>query len=138
MVDALREAHRVLADGGILIDARPDSRADARVQRVRPEGRFQTIGSLGTRPDTATDDRLSDRAVASAKRARLFRGHGARIWWHRLPFATFPDLRAYLTGHLRLASRIDWTAQGRRAPRDGAYAIERPLQFELLRKIKSR
>src|SRR5213594_2892548 len=73
MVDALREAHRVLAEGGILIDARPDSRVDARVQRGSGP-RFVTVGALGTRRDTETDDRLSDRAIAAAKHLRLFRG----------------------------------------------------------------
>src|SRR5437870_368559 len=134
MVDALQEAHRVLAEGGILIDARPDSRVDARVQRGSGP-RFVTVGALGTRRDTETDDRLSDRAIAAAKHLRLFRGRGGRRWWHRLPFARFADLRSYLDGHLRLVSRIRWSAAGRPAPRDGPFAIERPLRYEVLDRL---
>src|SRR2546428_9196332 len=93
MVDALREAHRVLAEGGILIDARPDSRVDARVQRASGP-RFVTVGVLGTRRDTALDDRLSDRAIAAAKRLRLFRGPGGRRWGHRRPSARLAELPA--------------------------------------------
>jgi len=33
MVDALVEVHRVLAPGGTLVDARPDSRVPAYVER---------------------------------------------------------------------------------------------------------
>src|SRR2546428_7943160 len=102
MVDALREAHRVLAEGGILIDARPDSRVDARVQRASGP-RFVTVGVLGTRRDTALDDRLSDRAIAAAKRLRLFRGRGGRGGGQRPPFAPVLALSAYPSGPLALS-----------------------------------
>src|SRR2546428_2108423 len=109
MVDALREAHRVLAEGGILIDARPDSRVDARVQRASGP-RFVTAGALGTRRDTALDDRLSDRAIAAAKRLRLFRGRGGRPWWPPPPFPRLLDLRAILGGPPVPPWPIRWSA----------------------------
>src|SRR6266545_2347644 len=41
MVDALRQAHRVLAPRGILVDARPDSHVLAHAEHVFAPGRYR-------------------------------------------------------------------------------------------------
>src|SRR5207247_10105123 len=63
MVDALREVHRVLVPCGILIDARPDSRVHAYVERRRGRG-FQRFGVERTNSTELKHDRASDRAIA--------------------------------------------------------------------------
>lgn len=68
MVHALREAHRVLRPGGILIDLRPA----ARHRRVGlSDGR--RWASVGLMHESLDDDHAADRAVAEVTRAGLFR-----------------------------------------------------------------
>src|ERR1700694_5527738 len=78
MVDALGEIHRVLAPGGTLVDARPDSRVPAYAERRKPRG-FQRFGVVKTSSLELANDRASDRAIARVVRAGLFkrRRHGA-------------------------------------------------------------
>ena len=130
MVDALHEVHRVLRRGGLLIDARPDSRVLAKVVVL---GRV--VGTLTTQPGTVVDDRASDRAVAYVKREGLFRSlrHGRH--WHPMRFADMRDLRVYLDGSLRLSHRVRWRIPAEARRRFGAEAVTivRAVRFEVLR-----
>ena len=47
MVDALKEAHRVLRPRGILVDARPDSRVVAYAERETANGTISTSHRFG-------------------------------------------------------------------------------------------
>src|SRR5438094_715356 len=71
MVHALREVHRVLAHGGILVDARPDSRVFAYAERRKARG-FQRFGLVSTSRLEHANDRASDRAIARVVRETLF------------------------------------------------------------------
>src|SRR5438477_109792 len=72
MVDALGEVHRVLAPGGILVDARPDSRVPAYVELRKPRG-FQRFGLVRTSRPEVANDRASDLAIARVVRDGLFK-----------------------------------------------------------------
>src|SRR4051812_15140749 len=106
MVDALHQAHRVLAPRGILVDARPESRIVAYAERRRARS-FQRFGIIRTARTEVTNDRLSDEAIARVVRERLFRhGHRGRFW-HRVAFESLAELRTYLSEHLRFVKHAD-------------------------------
>jgi hypothetical protein len=135
MVHALHEAHRVLRPGGLLVDARPDSRLLARVEHLDRARRV--VGTVSTSRETAGDDRASDRAVARVKRAGLFRRRRAGGLVYRVQFASLAELQAYLSDHLRLVRRARWSvdaATRRRWKRD-RFAIQRPVRYELLDRL---
>jgi hypothetical protein len=133
MVDALREVHRVLASRGLLIDARPDSRVLARVERRKARG-FQGFGTVRTRAIEMGNDRASDRAVARVVRDGIFRRRRHGRFWHRVPFDTLAELRGYLREHLRFVTRADWTADAaaRRRYANEPFVIRRAVRHELL------
>ena len=135
MVDALHEAHRVLRPGGLLIDARPDSRRPAGVLHG---GR--TVGTLGTTRDTLVDDRAADRAIARVKRERLFRSRREGVFMHHVAFAGTDAMQTYLNEHSRLVRRVRWRAGAveRRRWRDDTFRIERPIRYELLERLGER
>lgn len=128
MVDALHEAHRILVERGVFVDARPDSRVPARVRARSVRGRV--IGTIGTQRPTKTDDQLSDRAVQEVLRRKLFHSRRRGRLWHAIPFEDSAELNDYLSGHLRFSGRVRWTvpAARRRTP----LFVERAVRFEIL------
>ena len=128
MVDALEEARRVLVDGGVLVDARPDSRVAARVRPQGPRGKI--IGTIGTQRVTKMDDQLSDRAVRDVLRRDLFVSRRRGRIWHAIPFEDRSELQDYLADHLRFSRRVSWRVP--RAKREGELVVERAVRFEIL------
>ena len=128
MVDALNEARRILVDGGVLVDARPDSRVTARVRIGDPRGTI--IGAIGTQRETKTDDQLSDRAVRDVLRRGLFRSRRRGRIWHAIPFEDRSELQDYLDDHLRFSRRVIWRVPV--AKRVGRLVVERAVRFEIL------
>src|SRR5436305_3150677 len=131
MVDALEEARRILKDGAILVDARPDSRVTARVRAGRADGRI--IGTIGSQRLTKHDDTMSDRAVRDVLKRGLFRSRRRGRLWHGIPFETVDELQDYLDDHLRFSRRIRWRAPAAR--REGPLFVERAVRFELLERV---
>ena len=139
MVDALGEVHRVLAPGGILVDARPDSRVAAYAERRKPRG-FQRFGVVKTSRLELANDRASDRAIARVVREGLFnRRHGGRFW-HLVPFSSLAELRIYLREHLRFVHRADWVvdAATRKRHANDQFVIRRAVRYALLEALPSR
>jgi hypothetical protein len=130
MVDALHEAQRILVERGVFVDARPDSRVQARVHAGTARGRV--IGTIGTQRPTKTDDQLSDRAVREVLREQLFRSRRHGRLWHAIPFEDSAELNDYLRDHLRLSRRVSWTAPAAR--RTTPLFVERAIRFEVLEK----
>lgn len=138
MVDALSEVHRVLVPGGVLIDARPDSRVPAYVERRRTRG-FQMFGAVRTNRVELANDRASDRAIALVVSQSLFRSRRRGRFWHRVPFESLPGLRAYLREHLRFVHRATWVVDEatRRRHANDHFFIRRAVRFELLESVRS-
>jgi hypothetical protein len=130
MVDALQEAHRILVERGIFVDARPDSRVQARVRAGSARGRV--IGTIGTQRLTKTDDQMSDRAVREVLRRKLFRSRRRGRLWHAIPFESSAELNDYLMDHLRFSRRVRWLAPTAR--RTTPLFVERAVRFEILEK----
>jgi hypothetical protein len=135
MVDALHEVHRVLAPRGVLVDARPDSRVLAHVERRKTSG-FQRFGTVRTSSVEMRNDRASDVAIARVVREGLFRRTKPARFWHPVPFDNLAELRHYLSEHLRFVKRADWTvdAATRRRHADEPFVIRRAVRYELLTK----
>src|ERR1700694_342126 len=138
MVDALGEIHRVLAPGGTLVDARPDSRVPAYVERRKPRG-FQRFGVVKTSRPESANDRTSDRAVARVVRPGLFTRRRTGRFWHLIPFSSLPELRTYLSEHLRFVHRAEWVVDRatRRRHSNDQFVIRRAVRYELLEALRS-
>jgi SAM-dependent methyltransferase len=138
MVHALGEIHRVLAPGGILVDARPDSRFPAYVERRKPRG-FQRFGIVKTNRLELANDRASDRAIALVVREGLFKRKRRGRFWHRVPFSDLAELRTYLWEHLRFVHRAEWVVdtETRKRYSNERFVIRRPIRYELLEALSS-
>jgi len=137
MVDALNEARRVLRPRGILIDARPESRLYAYVERQTAAGTYRQAGTIATARETLVDDRSSDRAVASAVRKGWFRSLRAGRFWHRVLFEDRGGMQTYLDEHARFVHRVRWMvdpATRRRWDAD-PFAIRRAVRYELFERL---
>ena len=137
MVHALREVHRVLVPGGILVDARPNLRVLAYAERRRGRG-FQVFGVVNTNNAEHVQDRASDLAIASVVGARLFRRRRRGRFWHRVPFDNLAELRQYLREHPSFVHRPRWVVDKamRRRYADSEFVIRRPVRYELLEKSR--
>lgn len=136
MVHALREIHRVLAPGGILVDARPDSRVPAYAER--PNGRgFQRFGLINTSRTELASDQASDRAIEIVVGEGLFKRRRSGRFWHRVPFESLAALRRYLWEHLRFVRRARWVvdAATRKRHSNERFVIRRGVRFELLERV---
>jgi hypothetical protein len=133
MVDALVEIHRVLAPGGTLVDARPDSRAPAYAERRRPLG-FQRFGVVKTSRLEVANDRASDRAIALLVGEGLFKRGRRGRFWHFVPFSSLPELRTYLREHQRFVHRVEWVVDvaTRKRYSNDQFVIRRAVRYELL------
>lgn len=133
MVHALREIHRVLAPRGLLIDARPDSRVFAYVERATARG-VKRFGVVGTNRTERANDRTSDRAVSVAVEERLFRSRRGGRFWYRIEFDGLSDLREYLREHQRLVHHAKWVvdAATRRRHATEPFVLRRAARFEIL------
>jgi hypothetical protein len=139
MVDALGEIHRVLAPGGTLVDARPDSRVPAYAERRKPRG-FHRFGLVKTNRLELANDRVSDRAIARVVREGLFKRKRRGRFWHLVPFNSLADLRKYLSEHLRFVHRAEWVvdAATRKRYSNDEFVIRRAVRYELLEALRDR
>src|SRR5258705_6304622 len=128
MVDALQETHRILVERGVFVDARPDSRVQARVRARSARGRV--IGTIGSQRLTKTDDQMSDKAIRDVLRRKLFRSRRRGRLWHAIPFEDAAELNDYLADHLRFSRRVTWSAPASR--RTTPLFVERAIRFEIL------
>jgi len=133
MVDALHEAQRILVERGVFVDARPDSRVQARVRAGSARGRV--IGTVGTQRPTKSDDQMSDNAIREVLRRKLFRSRRRGQLWHAIPFEDESELNDYLGDHLRFSKRVRWLAP--RSRRTAPLFVERAVRFEILEKLRS-
>jgi len=133
MVDALGEIHRVLAPGGTLVDARPDSRVPAYAERRGPRG-FQRFGVVKTSRLEVANDRAADRAMARVVREGLFKRRRGSRFWHLVPFSSLAELRRYLSEHLRFVHRAKWVVDRatRKRYSNDPFVIRRGVRYELL------
>ena len=133
MVDALVEIHRVLAPGGILVDARPDSRVPAYAERRKPRG-FQRFGVVKTSRLELANDRTSDQAITRVVLNGLFKRRRSGRFWHRVPFSDLAELRKYLWEHQRFVHRAEWVvdAATRKRHSNDKFVIRRAVRYELL------
>ena len=138
MVDALSEIHRVLVPGGILVDARPDSRVPAYAERRKARG-FQRFGVVKTSRPELANDRASDRAIARVVREGLFKRRSRGRFRHLAAFGSLAELRSYLWEHPRFVHRAAWVvdAATRNRHSNDQFVIRRAVRYELLEALRS-
>src|SRR2546428_10689223 len=91
MVHALREAHRVLRPGGILVDLRP-----APKHRRVGLGQGRRWRLVGVMREEFDEDRSANRAVAQALREGFFRRGARAEFLLDREMDTLDDFRAWL------------------------------------------
>ena len=137
MVDALKEAHRILRPRGILVDARPDSRVLAYAERQGPTGSYRRGGSIATARVEHANDGSSDRALATALRNKWFRSLRRGRFWHRVLFEDRLAMQRYLDDHPRFVHRVRWIVDPatRRKWEGDPWAIRRAVRYELVERL---
>lgn len=137
MVDALKEAHRILRPGGVLVDARPDSRVFAYAEHELPKRKHRQAGVIATARAELANDRTSDDAVATAVRNGWFRPRRSGRFWHRVLFEDRGAMQRYLSDHARFVHRVRWMVDRakRRRWEEDPWAIRRAVRFGLLERI---
>ena len=121
-----------------MVDARPDSRVLASVQRRTARG-FQRFGVVKTSRLEIASDQASDRAIARVVRAGLFKRGRRGRFWHLVPFNSLADLRSYLAQHLRFVHRAEWAVDSatRKRHSNDPFVIRRAVRYELLEAVRS-
>ena len=136
MVHALREAHRVVAPGGVVIEMRPS----AIHRRVAVE-RGKTRRHIGVMRENFHRERQADRAVARAVRAGWFRERAARSFSCTRIMDTLEDYRTWLGDfyavtnsppHEWLVERIEHALET--APDGSRIIVTAPVTVRLLKK----
>ena len=137
MVDALREARRILRPRGILVDARPDSRVVAYAEHGAATGTYRQAGVIATSHEELVNDRSSDDAVATAVGSGWFGSRGAGRFWHRVLFEDRPTLQRYLDDHARFVHRVRWMVDPatRRRWDEDPWAIRRAVRHERFERL---
>jgi hypothetical protein len=135
MVHALREAHRVLRSGGILIDLRP-----AAVHRRVGVGRNRRWRLVGVMRETFEEDRAADQSVAQVVRDGLFRRGAHAEFLLEREMDTLDDLRTWLTefGQRRALATHDWLIRKVARVRGATEATivgRGPVKLNVLRKL---
>jgi hypothetical protein len=130
MVDALREAHRVLRPRGLLIDVRPDGERLARLEAGR-----RVRGYLRQGPGATADDRGADAAVATVLERGLFRPRESGWLWHRSTLGDLDELREYTRTSPRYSGLAPGTLQALRPYRRGPILMRRAIKYAVLERL---
>src|SRR5260221_7501335 len=130
MVDALRHAQRAARRGGTIIDLRPDSSHQPRVQRG---GR--AVGHLYERRDAIVDNHFSDRAVARLVREGLLKPIRSGHFYYSLPRMDLPALDAWLAEARRIAGCTRGTRAALARDPERPIDVRRPLAYGIYRRI---
>jgi len=130
---ALVEVHRVLAPGGTLVDARPDSRVPAYVERRKPRG-FQRFGVVKTSRLELANDRASDRAITRVVREGLFKRSVAAVSGIAYHSATSLSSARTCGSTCAFVHRAEWVvdAATRKRHSNDQFVIRRAVRYELL------
>ena len=136
MVHALREAHRVLRPGGILVDLRP-----APVHRRVGLGQGRRWRLVGVMREEFDEDRAANRAVAQALREGLFRRGARDEFLLDREMDTMDDFRAWLAefGQRRMLASHEWLIrrlERARARTETTIVGRGPVTLQVLRKVE--
>ena len=137
MVHALREAHRVIAPDGVVVEARP-----AAIHRRVAVQSGKVRRHVGVMRENFHRERHADRAVANAVRAGWFREGAVRSFSCTRTMDTLEDYCTWLgefytvtdsPPHEWLVERIERTLE--KAPEGSRIIITAPVTVRLLKKI---